>query len=335
MAIRIRARKILVIRFSSIGDIVLTTPVVRCLKQQIPGAEIHYLVKSQNREILEANPYVDKIWLYDHNFDDLIPMLKSQHFGFVVDLHKNYRSSFVKARLNVPSAGFPKLNARKWLAVNLKLNLLPEMHIVDRYFRAVARLNVKNDGQGLDYFIPAGDEVDPEDLPGRHRHGYLAVVIGGKHHTKIFPPGQVAEVCRRLNFPVILLGGKEDRERGDQIVAETGALVLNGCGSYSLGQSASLVRQSRAVLTNDTGLMHIAAAFRKPIVSVWGNTIPGFGMYPYLPGSSKELSLVAEVKGLSCRPCSKLGFQECPKGHFRCMQEIDLGGIVGFIKKFV
>ena len=157
------------------------------------------------------------------------------------------------------------------------------------------------------------------------------MVIGGKHNTKIFPIEKVIEVCKQLNKPVYLLGGKQDFLRGEAIWAACGDRVYNACGQYSLNQSASLVRQAEAVLSNDTGLMHIAAAFRKKIVSVWGNTIPEFGMYPYLPGMNSRSSYMAEVKGLSCRPCSKLGYKSCPKKHFRCMTDIDTQKISGFL----
>ena len=326
-----RVRKILVIRFSSIGDIVLTSAVVRCLKQQLSGAEIHFLTKTQFGPVTSSNPHIDRTWLYDHNFAELIPQLKSQGFDFIVDLHKNYRSAFVRYKLGVKGDSFPKLNLRKWLMVRFRINFLPDIHIVDRYFRAVNRLGVNNDGSGLDYFIPEKDEVSISALPGTHQDGFIAMVIGGKHNTKIFPADQVIRVCHQLSRPVILLGGKEDRERGDQIAESTGTLVFNACSLFNINQSASLIRQADAVLTNDTGLMHVAAAFKKPILSVWGNTIPAFGMYPYLPEEFKSNSVIAEVKGLSCRPCSKLGYQACPEKHFRCMKDIDIPEIIAFL----
>jgi len=325
-------RKILVIRFSSIGDIVLTSAVVRCLKQQLKDAEIHFLTKTQNEPVLRANPYIDKIWLYDHNFSDLIPQLKSQRFGFIIDLHHNFRSAYVKRQIGVKSASFPKLNIEKWMAVHLKINILPDIHIVDRYFKAAGLLGIFNDGLGLDYFIPAEDQVALASLPETYRQGFIAIVIGGKHNTKIFPPEKVAAVCKTVSLPVILLGGKEDREHGEQIVKQAGAGVYNGCGLFNLNQSASVIYLASAVMTNDTGLMHVAAAFNKRIVSVWGNTIPAFGMYPYLPEKFKSNSLIAEVKGLPCRPCSKIGFSTCPKKHFKCMNEINIDPIVNFLK---
>lgn len=323
--------KILIIRFSSMGDIVLTSPVVRCLKEQVVDAEIHFITKKQNEPILRANPYIDYIWLYEHDFKELIPQLKSQSFDFIVDLHKNFRSAFVKSQLDVKSASFQKLNFQKWLTVHFKMNAMPDIHIVERYFRAAEPLGVKNDGHGLDYFIPDEDEVTLPSLPATHHQGYIAIVIGGMHNTKIFPAEKIVEVCKKLSQPVILLGGKADQECGEQIVEMTGTMVYNSCGLYNFNQSASLIRQARAVLTNDTGLMHVAAAFHKSIVSVWGNTIPAFGMYPYLEEKFKANSMIAEVKGLSCRPCSKLGFNECPKKHFKCMNQIVTVPIIDFL----
>jgi ADP-heptose:LPS heptosyltransferase len=330
----VKLRKILVIRFSSIGDIVLTTALLRCLNEQVRGAEIHYLTKKQHEPILRANPNIKKIWSYEHNFTDLIPQLKSQEFDFIIDLHKNYRSAFVKSQLGVKSSSFPKLNLRKWLTVRLKINVLPDIHIVDRYFKAAEVLEIKNDGNGLDYFIPPEDEVPLTSLPSTHQLGFIAVVIGGKHHTKIFPPEKIISICSELSLPLILLGGKDDHERGEQIVKMTGQNVYNSCGLLNINQSASLIRQAQAVLTNDTGLMHVAAAMHKPIISVWGNTIPAFGMYPYLPVKFRSDSMIVEVKGLSCRPCSKLGFMECPKKHFKCMKDIDIEPIVSFLIRY-
>lgn len=314
-------KKVLIIRFSSIGDIVLTSALVRCVKNQVEGAEVHYLTKKQFGPILRENPNIDKVWLYDGNFSSLIPQLRAEKFDYIADLHKNLRSFWVRLRLCRPSGTFTKLNVRKFLIVNFKWNFLPHIHIVDRYFKAVDSLGVRNDGEGLDFFISPADEVLPP-FPA-----FIAVVIGGKHNTKIFPPEKVAEVIVRLSSPVVLLGGKEDRARGEQIASLCGTKVYNACGEYSLNQAASLVRQSSAVLTNDTGLMHIASALGKKMVSVWGNTIPGFGMYPYFPGDSAQ-TFISEVGDLSCRPCSKIGFRECPRHHFRCMNDINVDEIV-------
>jgi ADP-heptose:LPS heptosyltransferase len=322
--------KILIIRFSSIGDIVLTSPVVRCIKKQLPNAQVHYITKKAFLPVIENNPHIDKVYSITEHVSEVMEELKKEDYDFVVDLHHNLRSLQVKRGLNKPCASFPKLNIQKWLKVNLKVDKLPAVHIVDRYFEAVKSLNVKNDDAGLDYFIPAKDEVDLNTLPATHRNGYIGFVIGARHFTKQLPLHKIISVCKKINAPIVLLGGKEDSEKAKQIVEAVGANVYNACGQYNLNQSSSLVKQAKKIITNDTGLMHIAAAFKKDIISVWGNTIPEFGMYPYKPGANSH---ILEVKGLSCRPCSKIGYKECPKKHFKCMEEISEEEIISMVNE--
>jgi ADP-heptose:LPS heptosyltransferase len=322
-------RKILIIRFSSIGDIVLTTPVVRCLKQQMDDVEIHFLTKETFAPILRANPRIDSVITIRKSVSEVLPELRDQQYHHIIDLHNNLRSLQVILGLRRPFSRFDKLNLRKWLLVRFKLKVLPDIHIVDRYLHATRRLGIKNDGLGLEFYIPEGMEVNIEELPSPFSSGYIGLVTGGKHNTKILPVEKAIEICRMLDMPVVLLGGPEDNERGEAIASAEGVTAYNACGKYNLMQSASIVRQAKAVITNDTGLMHIAAAFSKPIVSIWGNTVPELGMYPYL---AKDIpQLMAEVKGLSCRPCSKIGFEKCPKGHFKCMMDQDIAGIAGFV----
>lgn len=311
-------KKILLIRFSSIGDIVLTTPIVRCIKQQLPEVELHVLTKSSYRSIYAANPNIDKVFELQGNMKELISQLRKERYDFVVDLHKNWRSLRVRMALHCPSSSFPKLDFRKFLYTKLKIGKLPRIHIVDRYFRAVEKLGIQNDGQGLDFFFNEGDVMHYEDLPESFHDGFVAIVIGGQHATKILPEDKVVEVCDALDYPVILVGGPEDAARGERIKEKVGTYVGNSCGTLTVGQSASLLGLADAVITNDTGMMHIAAALRKPIVSVWGNTVPEFGMYPYLPQGMKP-AVIIENKGLKCRPCDKLGYAKCPKSHFNCM----------------
>jgi ADP-heptose:LPS heptosyltransferase len=220
------------------------------------------------------------------------------------------------------------LNVEKWLMVNFKLDRLPDKHIVDRYFDAVNGLGVKNDGKGLEYFIPEEDQLGIADLPAGFDRGFIAFVIGGMHFTKMLPEEKVLELLGYLEMPVALLGGPTDRERANRIVEASGKNIYNACGELNINQSAAVISMASKVLTNDTGLMHIAAAFHKEIYSFWGNTIPAFGMYPYLP-EGESRSHIMEVKGLSCRPCSKIGHASCPKKHFRCMMDLDMAALAG------
>jgi ADP-heptose:LPS heptosyltransferase len=323
--------KILVLRFSSIGDIVLTTPVVRQLHQQVPNAQVHFATKPAYSSLLEANPYVTKTHMLSGSLGELVRELRAERFDFIVDLHNNLRTRLIRLQLpGVPGQAFDKLNLQKWLLVNFKLNKLPPVHIVDRYRAAAAPLGLRDDGSGLDYFIPVGQEVDVATaLPAGFRPGeYAAVAIGAQHATKRLPVEKLIELVAKLHpRPVVLLGGPEDESTGHVIElafqkpthSASHSLIYNACGRFSLHQSASLVRQAAFVVSHDTGLMHIAAAFKKPVFSMWGNTVPEFGMYPY-----RTAFQVLEVPGLPCRPCSKIGFAECPKGHFRCMRDQDL-----------
>ena len=316
-------KKILIIRFSSIGDIVLTTPVIRCIKEQKPEIEIHYLTKKSFKGILEHNPYLSKIHTIEKDIKEIGTELKQENFDYVIDLHNNLRSLQTKRIIGKPSSSFKKLNFKKWMLVNLKINCLPKKHIVDRYFETVSHLGVKNDLKGLDFFIDAKNEVAISSLAKEYQNGFIAFVIGAKHNTKKLPDEKIISICKKLNRPVILIGGKEDFETGEKIeanVKKQEPRIINAYGNYNLQQSASLIKQSEKVITHDTGMIHIAAAFHKKIISVWGSTVPELGMYPYMPGKESK---IVEVKNLSCRPCSKIGFEKCPKGHFKCMNEID------------
>ncbi|TDN38349.1 glycosyltransferase family 9 protein [Hymenobacter sp. UV11] len=326
--------KILVLRFSSIGDIVLTTPVVRQLKTQLPGAQVHFATKPAFAKLFEASPYVDKLHLLSGSLGELVRELRAERFDFIVDLHNNLRTRLIRLQLpGVPGQAFDKLNWQKYLLVRFNINRLPPLHIVDRYRMAAAPLGIKDDGEGLDYFIPPAQEVDvAAALPPGFRLGhYVAVAIGAQHATKRLPPEKLIELVQRLApRPVVLLGGPEDESTGHVMElafqnpssltsSPTQSPIYNGCGKFSLHQSASLLRQAKFVVSHDTGLMHIASAFKKQIFSVWGNTVPQFGMYPY-----RTRFEALEVLGLPCRPCSKIGFAQCPQGHFKCMREQDL-----------
>ncbi|MCE3279813.1 MAG: glycosyl transferase [Bacteroidetes bacterium] len=313
-------KKILIIRFSSIGDIVLTTPVIRCVKQQVENCEIHYLTKRSFKSILEHNPYITKLHLIEKDVNEIIEDLKKENFDHIIDLHNNLRSLHVKLKLRKPATAFKKMNFKKWLIVRFKARSIFLPHIVERYLDAAKKLNVKNDHKGLDYFIPHTDEITLSTLPLSHQEGYIAFVIGAKHYTKQLPTEKIISICKKLNSPIVLLGGKEDADRAITIQNAVGENIFNACGKFNLNQSASFVKQSVKVISHDTGLMHIAAAFNKEIISVWGNTVPAFGFTPYLP--SKE-SKIVEVKDLPCRPCSKIGYDKCPQGHFKCMRDID------------
>ncbi len=305
------------------GDIVLTSPVVRCLKKTYPDSEIHFLTKPGFASIVKANPHIHHVWEWDENYKKTINDLASLRFDFIIDLHHNLRSFRVKRILGRPSASFNKLNIEKYLKVRFRIDRLPKKHIVERYLETTKSLHVQNDGLGLDFFIPSGEEMNIYNLPDNFQKGYVALVAGALKATKQLPEAKLIELCEKINKPIIILGGKAEEVLGKNIASHFENRVLNYCGKLNLSGSASLIKQADCVITHDTGLMHIAAAFKKPIISIWGNTIPEFGMYPYFP-QNDVFEYRSEVKSLSCRPCSKIGYSSCPKGHFKCMINQDL-----------
>lgn len=325
--------KVLVIRFSSIGDIVLCSPVLRCLKK-IAGksVEVHMLTKLQFVSFVSNYPYIDKVHALDNDLGKTLAKLRLENFDYVIDLHNNLRSFRVKRALGKPSGAFRKLNAQKWLLTNFKIDRMPKLHIVDRLMDAAKPLGVVNDGEGLDFFIPEFQKVKLSRLPEAFRNGYVGFVIGGTYATKRLPVDQIVNIINLLDHPVVLLGGPEDKEAGEEIQKALPGKVYNACGEFSLNGSASLVEQATVIISHDTGLMHIAAALGKPVASIWGNTVPELGMYPYYPAHRKDIPRkIFEIKNLSCRPCSKIGYKKCPKGHFKCMNEISPKAVAGWV----
>jgi len=323
--------KFLIVRFSSIGDIILTTPVMRHLKQQVANAEVHFLTKSTYASLLEANPHIDRIHSYDGDMKACMGELKKEGFDYIIDLHHNARTARIKYRLKRMDFTVNKLNRQKWLYVNFKLNRLPDLHMVDRNMATIRTFISDKDDAGLDYFIPERDRIEMSSLPPAFQNGYIGLAIGAQHQTKKLPAESLIKLCEKLSHPVVILGGPTDKETGDIISAGLPEKsILNTCGKYNIHQSASLVQQAGVLITHDTGLMHIGAAFKKQVISIWGNTVPAFGMFPYRTDPS---SVQFEVFGLKCRPCSKIGYQHCPKKHFKCMLDQDTEGIARTVNR--
>ncbi|HEY8404537.1 MAG TPA: glycosyltransferase family 9 protein [Flavobacteriales bacterium] len=325
--------RILVIRFSSIGDIVLTTPVVRALNQQLDGkVEVHFLTKKKFASLLEANPYIHRIHIMEKTVQEVLPELEKLDFHYIIDLHRNIRTRIVKRRLKVLDFTFSKLNFKKWLWVNFGINRMPNRHIVDRYMDTLRAFGVKDDGKGLDYFIPENAGLQPNDLPATHQGKYVAFAIGAMHIGKRLSAEHIAEICKACSLPVVLLGGKEDVDAANYVAQQCGDKVFSAAGKFTLHQSADCLRKAEVVVSGDTGLMHIASAFQCKILSLWGCTVPGFGMYPYRPHPA---SVIMEPKGRKRRPCSKLG-NRCKYGkEHRCIEQIDVHEISETLERLI
>ena len=301
----------------------------------MPNAEVHFLTKLEYRGLVAHNPYIDKVQVLSSSWDLMMHQLEYEDYDYIIDLHHNLRTLRIKKALKTAkSFSFDKLNIQKWLLTAFKINRLTNIHIVDRYLATLKDFKVMNDGQGLDFFMSEKDKVIDKDLPMSHWFGYVGIVIGAALNTKKLPVHKLQELCREIQFPIVLLGGREDRKAGEEIASVDTIKIYNACGKFSLSESADLVNYAKLIITNDTGLMHIAAALKKPMISVWGNTVPAFGMGPYY-GNASISHYLSEVSNLRCRPCSKIGYNKCPKGHFKCMELQDMDKIKGMVQSLL
>ncbi len=319
--------KFLIIRFSSIGDIVLTTPVIRWLKNQIPGAEIHYLTKRNFAGVLDGNPNLEKVFSIQKTTRELLGDLKKENYDYIIDLHNNLRSLTVKTYLQVPSFSVKKYHFQRLQMVWFKNRTPFAGHVVERYLACLSKLNIMDDGKGLEYYIANEMQMDTQQLCGVLPKKYIALVIGAKHFTKRLPLEKLNEIIAKIPGKIVLLGGKEDAKIAAALNQNYPEKTINAVGKLSLHESAFLIKHALVVITHDTGLMHIAAAFNKRIVSVWGGTVPELGMTPWMP-ENQAFSTIVEVKNLKCRPCSKIGRNDCPEKHFKCMKDISIQEIV-------
>ncbi len=329
-------KKILIIRFSSIGDIVLASPVFRCVKKQLPDAEVHFLTKLSYKIVTAANPYIDKFFYYDSNLEGVIVKLRAENYDYVIDLHNNIRSNKIKRAIGKETHTINKLTFQKLLLTQLNIDVMPDRHITLRSLDTVLPLGVTDDGGGLDYFIAPQYEVKPDDIPTGHLAGYIVIVIGATYFTKRFPEEKIIELCSKIDHPIILLGGKEDIESG-KIIADTDTVkIYNACGKFNISESADIIKKAKLVISNDTGMQYIACALKRPVIALWGGTSPDLDVEPYYG----EVFLSHQPKpiydnivlNLKCQPCSKYGLNKCPLDHFNCMQKINVEQLVEKVK---
>lgn len=324
--------KVLVLRFSSIGDIVLASPVFRALHHQLPEqSKVHFLCKEQFAGINEHNPYISKQWTFAKDPLEVIEELRKVGFDHIIDLQNNYRSNRFSRKLSAVTHRLNKLNIKKWLLVRVGVDLLPTVHIVDRYMNTLSSLEVQKDEKGLDYFFPPGFGLSDE-IKSKVNKRFVLFALGGAHEGKRLLSKQWAGIALRSDLQIVLVGGEADVQQAREVVNGSQGNVLNLCGKVSLHESAFLTSKAEAVVSGDTGMMHIATAMGAKVISLWGCTVPKFGMYPY---KAHPQSVIVEPKDRSRRPCSKLG-NRCKYGMSnKCISAINAGEIAGILNEVI
>ena len=311
------------------GDVVLTTPVPRILKKEFPKSVIHFITKEEYSYIYNNNINIDKVISFKNNLLEILSNLRDEKYDLIIDLHNNLRSNFLKLFLFKRSITYNKYFIKRWLFTNLKVNFKIK-HIAISYIETLLKINVLDDGKGLDFYF--SNKADKIKLPSSLKVGFSAVVVGAKHKTKRLTDNKLIELCDKINGPIILLGGKDEVSTSKKIenffkYSETfikeklnkKTVIYNLCGKLSIEESAFAINLSDKVYTHDTGLMHIASALKKKIILIFGSTHSDLGFYPFRSKFS-----VIENKNLSCRPCTKIGYSNCPVGHFKCMKDIKI-----------
>lgn len=313
-----RIRSILVIRLSSIGDIILTTPLLREVAAAFPGARIDYCTKASFIALLAANPYLHALFTPENP--------PAGRYDLVIDLQNNIRSRKLVRQLDAGrTVRYRKGNWKKWLLVKTGIDLSGEYcSVVERYREPLVGLGVGADNGHCELYPSEEDRAFATALPECDAPR-LALCFGAMHASKRFPPVKFARLISVLSetmpLQILLLGGPDDARYAAEILQNLPShlheRVVDLSGKCTLMQTAAVLERCDGVLCNDTGLMHMASAFGKQLFVLFGSSVPAFGFLPYhMPFE------LFEVSGLRCRPCSHIGRNSCPEGHFRCMNDI-------------
>ncbi|MDO8734760.1 MAG: lipopolysaccharide heptosyltransferase II [Elusimicrobiota bacterium] len=313
--------KILIIRVSSIGDIVLATPLVRCLRTAVPSAQIDFLVKKKYSEILSANPYISNLIFFENNIVEPAQRIKKEKYDFILDIHNNFRTFLLTLFSGAKILRYKNYMFRRFFLAEFGLNFYKEREkipVFQRYLKTAESFGIFDDDKGLDFFIDKNVENKVEQIL---KNQYIGICPVAVWKTKRWPKENFIEVAKRIleknNYEVLVFGGKNDFDYCENIKIQIGPKAKNLCG-LSLQETAVAIRKCKHLLTNDTGLMHIAEALKVPVVAFFGPTVEEFGFYPQSE-KSKFFS-----KDIFCRPCSTKGSKKCPVGDFRCMTEISV-----------
>ncbi len=325
-------RKILVIRLSSIGDILLTTPLLRLLKRRFQQAEIGFVIKKQFVDLIRTNKNVDRIFCFDASagFADLRRIkreIRDLGYDLIIDIHKNFRSYYLRRGLrNAKVVSYRKYLLQRFLLIKLGWNTYSQIvPVYQRYLMSVAELGIRDDGAGLEFFLDLDVKEKVDEL--LHRRGLLidhltiGLAPGAGFATKRWLPEYYTAVAQQAmegrNAQILLFGNEKDRSITREIAGLMRSPVIDLSGQFSLMESACALARCDLLITNDTGLMHLATALQIKTVAVFGPTTKELGFFPV-----GRMVRVAENQELSCRPCTHMGSKRCPKGHFRCMRDL-------------
>jgi lipopolysaccharide heptosyltransferase II len=307
-------KKILIIRLSSMGDILLTTPLIRSIKKQNSSVQIDFVIKEEFFELVKKNPHLTNIYTYSKESSkkkELLKLLKANKYDLVIDLQNNNRSREIVLKLDRKTFQFRKNSLKKFILVHFKINRLKKSPPIPVRYAKTARIDLDN--EGLEIFT---DNIADSRLELNQK--YIGLCPGAKHFTKRWPKEyfiQLGKMLESEGYRVVLFGGMNELEVTDEITKEL-SQPLNLCDA-SILQTAANMKMCKVIYTNDSGTMHLSCAVNIPVIAFFGSTVKEFGFYPY-----KTQNVVLEIEDLPCRPCTHIGRKSCPLKHFKCMNEI-------------
>jgi lipopolysaccharide heptosyltransferase II len=317
----------LAVRFSSLGDLVLVTPLLRAIRAAHPDAELTLVTKSEYRPLFTHNPHLTELIAYDPvtPLRELAAALRGRRFTHRLDLHGSLRSRALRVLLGGRWHGYPKRRLARAILIHTKRDVFRDRrHVADRYFDAARGLGIRPDGRSPEVFLGvaalrAADRFLAERGLGQQRT-LVAAVPGAAHATKQWPERHWHELVADLvaaGMDVVVVGGGRERELGARIAAAGGGRAASAAGLFDLQETAALLRRARCTVAGDTGVMHLATAVGTPVVLLLGPTVGAFGFLPY-----QARATVLE-RSEPCRPCSSRGGPRCPLGHHRCLELIE------------
>jgi heptosyltransferase-2 len=332
------APNVLAVRFSSIGDVLLTTPLLRAIRASYPASRITFLTKAVHAPLLSHNPHVTQVIGIESktSLTAFAGRLRSDGYSHLLDLHDSLRSRALRALVPGHWTTYPKHRLARTLLIHGKRDWYPDWKpVAERYFSAARQLNVTPDGGPPDFFLGPGSKQEVEQWLEStqlgQRRPIVAVAPGAAHATKRWPAGHWEALIRRLRddgFDVVIVGGPDDQVVAAVLTAQTCG-VISAAGRFGLQGTGALLQRSVALISGDTGVMHMATGVGTPVLALFGPTVRQFGFFPYSPAAR-----VIELD-LACRPCSSKGGPRCPLGHHRCLGDISPEIVLGSLREMV
>lgn len=330
---------VLAVRFSSIGDVLLTTPLLRAIRLRHPAARVSVLTRQAHVPLLSHNPYVDRVIgvKAGRPVASVAAELRAGGYTHRLDLHDSLRTRMLRTLVRGGWSTYPKHRVARALLIYTKRNRYRDATpVAERYFSAARDLDVVPDGKPPDFFLGPHAERQASDWLATaglaQERTMIALAPGAAHATKRWPQAHWVDLIRRIvaeGFDAVIVGGPDDAPLAAALSQQTSGRVVSAAGIFGLQETGAVLQRSAALISGDTGVMHMATGVGTPVVALFGPTVRAFGFFPYT--SRAEVLELA----LSCRPCSSKGGPRCPLGHHRCLVEIGPESVYGALRRSV